>query len=140
MRVVADVNTIVSGLLWQGTPRLVLDAARSGKIHLLTSAALLAELEEVLTREKFAQPIARVGLTPRNLVFGYAALALMIEPGVIRPVILSDPDDDAVIACAVAADAELIVSGDHHLLSLKNYQGILILTPSELIAQISRMA
>jgi putative PIN family toxin of toxin-antitoxin system len=140
MRVVADVNTIVSGLLWQGTPRLVLDAARSGKIHLLTSAALLAELEEVLTREKFAQPIARVGLTPRNLVFDYAALALMIEPGVIRPVILSDPDDDAVIACAVAADAELIVSGDHHLLSLKNYQGILILTPSELIAQISRMA
>ena len=53
MRVVADVHTLVSGLLWHGAPRLVLEAARAGTIDLFTSAALLAELEEVFTRENY---------------------------------------------------------------------------------------
>ena len=50
--------------------------------------------------------------------------------------ILDDPDDDAVLACALAAQAEVIVSGDGHLLSLKNYEGIDILTAPDLLARI----
>ncbi len=70
MRVVADTNVVVSGLLWKGNPRRVLDAARDGKIDLFTSAVLLTELEDVLNREKFAQRLALVGVTPHELVFG----------------------------------------------------------------------
>jgi len=55
MRVVADTNTIVSGLLWRGAPRQVLDAARDGMITLFTSAILLAELEDVLKRAKLKE-------------------------------------------------------------------------------------
>src|SRR6266571_5322928 len=55
VHVVADTNTVVSGLLWYGPPRQVLDAARTGTITLSTSAPLLAELAEVLQRPKFAQ-------------------------------------------------------------------------------------
>ena len=53
MRVVADTNVIVSGLLWHGPSRQLLNAARQGTVELFTSGALLAELEEVLQREKF---------------------------------------------------------------------------------------
>jgi len=107
VRAVADTNTVVSGLLWQGAPRQVLDAARAGKVDLCTSAALLAELEDVLRRDKFAERLQRASVTAHGLTIGYAGL---VEPAAITPVILEDPDDDAVLACAIAAQAEIIVS------------------------------
>ena len=137
MRAVADTNIVVSGLMWRGNPRRVLDAARAGDLDLFTTAVLLAELEDVLGREKFAGRLASAGVAPRDLVLGYAALASVIEPAEIEPVILTDPDDDAVLACAVAAHTEVIVSGDSDLLSLKQYQGIRIVTAAEICAQLS---
>ena len=137
MRVVADTNTLVSGLLWHGNPRRVLDAARAGTLQIYTTAALLAELEEVLQRPKFAQRLSLAGVTSLTLVLGYAALARLVEPAEIAPVILADPDDDAVLACAVAARAEIIVSGDSHLLDLKEYEGILIVTAAHLLTRIT---
>jgi len=136
MRAVADTNTVISGLLWQGPPRQVLDAAREGRIELYTSAALLAELEEVLVREKFARRLELARISVRELVTGYAALANLVEPIAIPPVIAEDPDDDAVLACAVAAQAETIASGDSHLLKLKDYQNIPILTAAEFLARL----
>lgn len=137
MRAVTDTNIIVSGLLWRGTPRRILDAARAGDINLFTTAVLLAELEDVLSREKFAGRLAAAGVVARDLVLGYAALASVIEPSEIEPVIFTDPDDDAVLACAVAAHSEVIVSGDSHLLNLKQYQAIRIITAAALLAEIS---
>src|SRR5260221_9092290 len=125
MRAVAGRNIVVSGLLWYGNPRRVLDATRDGTIDLFTSAFLLSELEDVLNREKFSQRLASVCVTAHELVLGYAALASVIQPSNIEPVILADPDDDAVLACAVTAQAEIIVSGDNHLLGLNQYREIL---------------
>ncbi len=136
MRVVADTNTVVSGLLWHGNPRRVLDAARAGALQLYTSAALLAEIDEVLQRPKFAQRLSLVGVASHTLVLGYAALASLIVPAAISPVIIVDPDDDAVLACAVAACAEIIVSGDKHLLDLKEYEKIPIVSAAQLFARI----
>jgi len=137
MRVVADTNIVVSGLLWKGNPRRVLDAARDGTIDLFTSAVLLTELEDVLNRKKFAQRLTSAGVSPHDFVLGYAALASVIQPANIEPVILADPDDDAVLACAVNAQAEVIVSGDSHLLGLGQYQDMPILTAAELTMKVS---
>lgn len=115
MRVVADTNIVVSGLLWHGPPRRVLDAARAGTIELFASAALLAELEDVLQRDKFAQRLVLAGVEAQTLVLGYAALASIVVPARIGSVIHADPDDDEVLACAVAANADVIISGDRHL-------------------------
>ena len=138
MRVVADTNTVVSGLLWHGNPRRVLEAARAGALQLYTSAALLAEIEEVLQRPKFAQRLYLAGVASHTLVIGYAALAWLIEPAVIESVIIADPDDDVVLACAIACRAEAIVSGDSHLLDLKQYEGIPIFTAAQLLAKIEQ--
>lgn len=136
MRTVADTNVVVSGLLWHGPPRQVLDAARSGTVNLFTSAELLAELEEVLSREKFRERLRRAAVQPADLVSGYAALATVVRPSAISPVVLRDPDDDAVIACAIAASAVVIVSGDDDLITLKRHAGIDILKASEFLARI----
>ncbi|OPX24251.1 MAG: putative toxin-antitoxin system toxin component, PIN family [Candidatus Latescibacteria bacterium 4484_107] len=137
MRVVADTNTVISGLLWHGAPRQVSDAARDDIIELFTSTMLLAESDDVLHRGKFAGRLALVNVLPHELVFGYASLSTIVEPAVIRPAVLADPDDDAVLACASSVQAEVVVSGDSHLLELKEYKDIPILTAAELVTRIS---
>lgn len=91
MRVVADTNTVISGLLWRGNPRQVLDAARAGAIQLFTTPALLAELEDVLQRDKFTRRLALAGVGARTLVLGYAALATVIQPDASTPLCLTIP-------------------------------------------------
>ena len=136
MRVVADTNIVLSGLLWRGPARQLLEAAKGGTVELFTSGALLAELEDVLQRQKFASRLAAAQAMPHDLVAGYGALATVVQPISIAPVVLRDPDDDAVLACAVAASADSIVSGDKDLLVLKKYQGIEILRAAELVSRI----
>jgi putative PIN family toxin of toxin-antitoxin system len=101
---------------------------------LFTTPVLLAELQDVLNRPKFTQRLAQAGVTASTLVVGFAALAVLVRPANIAPVVLVDPDDDAVLACAIAAQAQAIVSGDSHLLSLGQYQGIPIWTPAQMLA------
>lgn len=70
----------------------------------------------------------------------YVSLVRMVIPAPITPVILADPDDDHVLACALAAQADLIVSGDADLLNLKTYQGIPIITPAEAMTRLPQRA
>jgi putative PIN family toxin of toxin-antitoxin system len=135
-RAVADTNTVVSGLLWGGSPRQVLDAARRGDLQLFTSPEMLAELEDVLSRPKFAPRLEAAGVTATELVTGYASLAQVVRLSAVEPVIADDPDDDVVLATASAARAGVIVSGDRHLLSLGQHQGIAILSTADLLARL----
>jgi putative PIN family toxin of toxin-antitoxin system len=123
---------VVSGTLWGGTPRQILDLARAGRLHLCTSTALLLELAEVLGRSKFADRVSQYG-DVQFLLDGYAALVEVIEPGHTSPVISADPDDDHVLACALAASADYIVSGDRHLLDLGTCAGISILNAADFL-------
>ena len=138
MRIVADTNTVLSGLLWQGPPRRLLDLARERKITLCTSLTLIAELAEVIAREKFAKRVRAAGLSAAELVQNYEHLAEIVTPEPLPAPVSRDPDDDHVLACALAAKAELIVSGDkRHLLVLGEYQGIPIRTASDAVGQLT---
>jgi putative PIN family toxin of toxin-antitoxin system len=114
----------------------VLDVARRGDLLLSTSLELLAELEDVLRRPKFARRLELAGVTVAELVTGYAALAQVVRLSAVEQVIAEDPDDDVVLATAVAAQAEIIASGDRHLLALGQYRGIAILSAAALLARL----
>jgi uncharacterized protein len=132
MRVVADTNTLVSGLLWSGKPRALIDAARTGAVQLLTSSVLLDELTGVLGRTKLQRRMQRVGTSAPELLTVYRELAEEVTPADIPPTILADPDDDAVLAAALGGgQAELIVSGDSDLLNQARFLDIHIVTVSE---------
>ena len=137
MRLVLDTNTAVSGLIWGGVPGRLIDAAAAGTTQIISSVPLLDELHDVLFRKKFAAQLAEQAVDAADLFEGYAALVQLVGPAVIGPVILADPDDDIVLATAVACGADLIVSGDAHLLGIGEFQGIFVLTPS---AAVSRLA
>ena len=137
MRVVLDTNVVASGFLWGGVPRQLLQAARENQLQLFTSTTLLLELTDILGRAKFARKLVAAQLSVDQLAERYALLVSVVHPAAITPVILDDPDDDHVLACAIAAQADLIVSGDRHLLDLKEHQGIRIVTVVEAVRAIS---
>ena len=139
VRVVADTNTVVSGLLWSGPPQKIINAARAKRITLFSSVALTAEFAEVIVRDQFSIRIRAAGLSATELVADYGRLANLVIPADINPVVAGDPDDDQVLACALAARAELIISGDKGLRNLKTYQGIPIVGAAAALERIARL-
>ena len=138
MRAVLDTNVVVSGLIWRASPRQVLDAARDKRLTLYTSGVLLDELAEVLSRPHLASVIAENHTSPAFLMQRYGMLAQIVGPAQTARVVAKDIDDDAVIACALAAQADWIVSGDAHLLNLKHYQGMRIIDAAEALRALAQ--
>jgi putative PIN family toxin of toxin-antitoxin system len=132
MRLVLDTNVVVAGLLWTGSPHRLLDRAIDETFTLYSSPTLIDELAHTLRYPKFVQRIERFGTTPAALVTQYSALVTLVSPTQVPRVIERDVDDDQVIATAVAAQANLIVSGDRkHLLPLGSHAGIAIVDAAQ---------
>lgn len=126
MRVLLDTNVLISAIFLRGLPRSLLERAIRGELDLVTSPALLDELERVVVeRFHFSRELARLARGELE------TLAEVVAPDEV-PSVSRDPDDDQVLAAAVAGGAEAIVTGDRDLLVLKAYRGIAIITPAEL--------
>ena len=126
MRVVLDTNVWVSGLLRPGLVTTVTDAAIAGRYQALISAVLLHELSAVLRRPRFAIPTEAI----EPLLHEIHEACEMVEPTATLRVVREDPADNRVLECAMAGHADLIVSGDHHLLNLREHAGIPISSPA----------
>ena len=137
VRLVLDTNIVIAALLWKGAPHQLVSLITAGRASCFSSAALFGELTRSLQYPKFAQRISERRLTPQVLIERYALLAKLVIPADINPAVAGDPDDDHVLATALAARADLIVSGDAHLLNLKAYQGIPVVTAAEALSRIS---
>jgi putative PIN family toxin of toxin-antitoxin system len=138
VRVVLDTNVIVSALLWGGVPEKLIEAAGEGALELVTTEALLAELDGILRRPKFAERLARSNLDAKEILALYRALAEVVEAPPVDTAGLRDPDDEAVLACARAGHAQAIVTGDADLHALGQFQDIPILTPAQALGLIAR--
>ena len=137
MRLVLDTNLLVSGVIAAGLPRQLVDGAKAGEFELCTSEVLLAELLDVLSRSKFSARLSQAGLTPQSIVDDLRRIAVVVTPAHTPRVVLTDPDDDHVIAAAVTCQADLIASGDKRdLLPLGSFQGIAIVTAREAVERL----
>ena len=138
LRLVLDTNVVVAGLLWNGPPRRLSELAIEGEaVELFSSPVLLDELAHTLGYSKFAARIEGFGTSIAVLVAQYTALVSLVMPSSVPQVVANDADDDHVIAAAVAAHAELIVTGDRkHLLPIGSHQGIAIVTAREVVDRI----
>ncbi len=123
MKVVFDTNILISGMGWSGRERKLLLLAVSEEYELVISDKILKELVGVLQREKFSH-------LDSKKIFRFLDLLTRVTTVVIPDdhyeIIKEDPDDNMVIDCALEAKAEYIVSGDHHLLDLKEFKGVQI--------------
>jgi putative PIN family toxin of toxin-antitoxin system len=137
VRAVIDINVPLSGLIWRGRPHALIEQVRDGTLSLVSSPALLAELAGVITRTKFRTALARSNTSPEQMLAELRLLAEIVEPPPLLVPVSRDPDDDAVLALAVASQPDLIVSGDADLLTLRIHAGIPIVTAAEALARSS---
>ncbi|MGH7980883.1 MAG: putative toxin-antitoxin system toxin component, PIN family [Limisphaerales bacterium] len=111
MKLVVDINVLVSGSLWRGNSSRLVDALLDGVATLCVSPAILAEFEEVIQREKFRKRIGERGQSAQEIISRFRAAALIVE-GRAVPVLstLRDPDDVHVLSCAVDASVDAIIT------------------------------
>jgi putative PIN family toxin of toxin-antitoxin system len=136
-RIVLDTNVVISGLLWRGTPHQVLKAVYKGDFIAFASIPLLDELFRTLSTPKLRRNISSTGYTPEELRALYESFINIVVPAPLDEIIvIADPSDDIVIHTALAAGADFIITGNHHLLDLVSYSGISIVSPSNFLRTI----
>jgi len=134
IRVVLDTNIIVSAtILRKGHSAQVLDLWREEKIELAVSLPILEEMRKVLKRARIIKQQSMAQQDVKALIEGFRESAVLTSGRLNLEVVREDPEDDKFIICAVEAGADYIVSGDTHLLKLKEYQGIRIVPPREFL-------
>lgn len=132
IRAVFDTNIWISALVFRGRVRPLIDHVILRVFEVAISPDLLAETLRVLGGRKFKIPPEVLTTRDREI----REMCLMVYPTLRLQVIKADPTHDRVLECAMAAKAEIIVSGDAHLLSLGEYQGIRILDPAVFLAEL----
>lgn len=124
-------NGLIAGLVGEGLCRDIVKRRLPG-CQLFTSRALLQELSEKLRIQCGANP------SELPLLQVYEDEAKLVDPAPLPETVSRDPDDDEVLAVAVAAEADAILTGDDDLLVLKTYQGIPILSPRQFVERLDR--
>jgi len=132
VRAVLDTNILVAFLLTRGrTISTILDGWERGDFDLLTSPALIAEVRRTLEEPRLRQ---RIRPEAAQALLEALAEDAILTPGDLElPGVTPDPDDDAVVSCAIEGDADYIVSGDAHLLGLEEYEGVRVVEPIEFV-------
>ena len=131
-RAVLDTNVVISAILFKGVPGRVLEFATAGSFRAVTSPTLLDELDEKL-RGKFRLSSADAEKVRSDL----EELCDVVSTIPHLQVVKDDPDDDRVLECAVAGRADVIISGDRHLLKLGSFEAIAILSARQFMDRIN---
>ncbi|MDO8538247.1 MAG: putative toxin-antitoxin system toxin component, PIN family [archaeon] len=129
IKVVLDTNIFVSSIFWEkGNPKKIIDLALNQKFRVFVSLDILEELKKVLERD-FEQPEEKIQVQ-LNIIMSFAELIEIKEQ---IDFIKSDPADNKILDCAFSIRADFIVSGDNHLLELKEFKEIRIVSPKEFL-------
>lgn len=131
IKIVLDTNIFVSSIFWQGNPHKIIEKAIQGEIQVYVSWEILEELKKILKRDFDEQDNSieeQIRLIERY--------AFIVEPNIRLDIVKDDPDDNKILECAIASEAEFIITGDKHLLNILNYEGITILSPSDFLKRI----
>ena len=129
VRVVVDTNVLVSALVGHGRPRALVSLLLE-EHTILSSTELLAELSDVLSREKFTT-VRRSQVNEFLTIL--TSKVVIVKTKSIPKIVAQDPDDDVVLAVASGAEAQYVISGDRHLLSLGRFEGISIISVGQML-------
>lgn len=133
IKAVIDTNVAVSGLLWKGTPNDILILAREGEIELCCTDFMIEELRRVLYYERLQQRLMAIGVTCEEMVEYYRDIVTVYNEKSSVDTIKADVTDNRFIAAALDSGGYIIVSGDKHLLDLKEHEKVQILNPVEFL-------
>ena len=131
-RIVLDTNVLVSAVITYGRPRRLLQKGIDKEFTIVTSDFILNELTTVLRRPKFKTTEDEIG----KVILGILGAGEVVDVLSRFKVIKNDPNDNAILNTAYDGRADMIVTGDKHLLMLKSFKGTTILTVYEAMEQL----
>ena len=131
MRVIIDTNVFISGVFFSGPPHTILNAWRDKHLQLVVSPEILTEYQE--TGDELAVKFSDIDIDPwLELV---AVTAKMVQAPPLPKQVCTDPDDDMLLACAIASRTKYVTSGDKALRATSGYRGVTVLTPRQFVDQ-----
>jgi putative PIN family toxin of toxin-antitoxin system len=133
--IVFDLNVLVSSLIVKGKPQELWRKAKGKEFTLAFSREMQSDLVNVVKRQKFEKYVTSVDI--RLFLNDLRMTAKLVQVKSRFRVVLEDPDDDIIIRTAYDAKADYIVSGDRHLLALKEFKGIRVVTVDQMLVILS---
>lgn len=133
MKLVLDTNVIISGFLWKGIPSRILDLIKANSWQLCLTPKLLEETGRVLHYERLLIPLLLLGKPAGEIIESLEQTGVILPDNKVTEVIKEDPTDNIILGAALSHNADYIISGDKHLLKLKSFQGVLILSPRQFL-------
>lgn len=134
MKVVLDTNIFISGIFWTGNSNKIIQIWKEGKFSLITSSELLTEFIETLKNFKIQ--------LPENIIKGWIELIVrnssIVEPVDKLNIVKGDPKDNMFLEAAIEGEANYIITQDNHLIRLKSFKNVKILTPEEFLQILSK--
>lgn len=138
IKVVLDTNVLISVLVFGGQLRPIFDLIKTQKIIPCFTKTTFLEFQTVLQYPKFKPKFAKLNLSKEKIAQAIAEKSIIMSDSPTILDIISDLPDNYLLACAIAVRAFFIISGDKHLIKLKEFQGIPILTPKQFLNQLKR--
>jgi len=130
MKAVLDTNVFISGIFWQGFCNEIINLWKNEKFSLIVSGETLLELRKVLTDFKIQLPEELI----KEWIELIISNSIFVEVHNHLDVVKDDPKDNTFIESALAGNADYIVSQENHLLKIKEFQGIKIISPEEFLS------
>lgn len=132
MKVTLDTNVLVSATFWTGNSFKIIKLIDDKKIQCILSEEIIEEYNRVANSDEIIEKVENKSLMVSKIVENVISDSLIVMPA-LKLNVIEDPDDNKILECAVEGKADCIISQDNHLLKLKEYKGIKILTPKEFL-------
>jgi len=130
-KVILDTNVYISAFIFGGNPRKIIELTQNSQITIYISPSILLEIAQKL-KGKFQWNFNQI----KHIIKTLNQITTITYPTKKINIIKSDPTDNKILECAVEAKAKYIISGDKHLLNLKQYKNIKILTPTQFLTHL----
>ncbi len=135
MKITVDTNVLISATFWRGDSNRIIEKVERKEIGLVLSKEIIEEFARVLNYQEIQEKIKNRHLEMMRTVEKIISLSTIVESVEKVNIVKEDAEDNKILECAKAGNVNYIVSNDHHLLNLKEFGGIKIVSPAEFLAE-----
>jgi len=136
MKVTLDTNVLISATFWYGDSNKIIERVERKEIEMVLSGEIIEEFAKVLEYKDIKEKVKGINIEMNRVIEKIFSLSTIVYPNEKLDVVKDDPDDNKVLECAKAGNVDFIVTSDNHLLKLKDFEGIRIMTPKEFMTMI----
>jgi uncharacterized protein len=133
LKVTLDTNVLISGTFWEGEAYRIIQLIEQKKIQCHLSKEILAEYNRVMRSDEILEKVEEHHLKIRSAIIKIIEICLIAEPKIKVLAVDEDPDDDKILECALEGKTDYIITYDEHILKLKEFRGIKIVSPKEFL-------